>query len=1380
MQYIQDPSMIEELESSAVSQAPSGAAPVSEYSGYGVYNADDGSVMDTMKSKWAAIEDSILAEAANPELSNYARKRLTSSIDQYKQDSSKLGVAGNLAASAPSIAATIGAGIVNPWAGGAVAMGIGTAEASLAQGMEGGFENLDMNKALGAGVASGLVDVAMGGMGNVARAALPAAKPLARVGINATEDVTSNVAAQAFENLAAGKDWDQDLAEAAVMGAGVGAGLRGSLAGLNKVRGTLMNKGGEQAIKDVEGFKKDGFTPNQTFADEAFGYQNQYADAQQNLLNARTPDEIATSVDAMVNMSAKGGGAAADVLAMKMAKEHNLELLDSSFDIDSQRGLSRDSELYNLGESMGLSKKEMQKAGEASEYARESRFGMRKAKESGLVKEADREKFQADYKRVSGIMEGSYTNNVGIVDELIGIAKHDPNITSTERTKLAELRSDLSALRRDMESYTGNKKTDVSSDIQISAKRALRNAAELGVMDKLTGVDGKPGSWDPVTGIMAIDSMERMGRSRMPSVHQGAPNKFKNKFLGSGTSGNMIDAGLVMTGNIPAAIARRTGAVIADEIGAKVSQGRLKKAKRVGTDRLVGVQRAMEARRDAALKAGDMQGAAEAAKADLEASGIATKSVLDESPVIAPEAVQAPVSAPVDRSAPLQPRTPKAPEKAIEEPVAPVVEPEPITVPEPEKTKPVPARKPTRKEKKAAKAEEAKAKAKPEMAKKPAKPKVEEPEPAKVEEPEVVATPEPEVVVEAPRSDSKRMAAKPKQPIKEEPAKAPEAIEAPSEAPAKSSSVDMVRAPLKKQQAEYEDLTVGQRQDMLKTDPAKYNDLKRAKEDIQLVDRMVDNLSSQHKMSKDAVADYINEMGGLKAIREDMSKKGETGKEQQAVSKRIRELETLKQKEAKAKVEELREKVKNTAVKEEAPKVDTAKEIADTHIAVREELDSLGYSKDTVDEALKKAGATDTTKMADPKIIKNWAKTIEKEKVAKAKADMEGAESKAKAVVIKPTIKTSKAEIDSYVKGIDAKDVPDVRDMIEAATKHRQSALTEAQMVALKNKIDRAVSQELDAYQSALSKPKSLTPTELNKAQARSDALKNAQKQLRDNEAKLATEKKAREVESKEAAKELEKTTREYEKLFKDADARLDKIEAQAKAGEKLEAQQKEMTEALMALGAPEATAQKILHSMFISRTEPLKDAEFSKMRAKAVQDLEKSVEAKVTEAKAEVKTEVAKLSDSQLEAAAKDAVEVSREVKDFSAPEVRAVNEAIADELKARGRKDEAAYMDAFNDIVVKAEENKKLFPNAKELWISADDKQRIQALMGRSGSAYMGNLGKQLSSRFYGDAEAGKKFMKLSDDEIKARVEAGKIDSDIVVAPKKSWKEISRKTRA
>lgn len=1351
MQYIQDPSMIEQLESSAVTRAPSGAQPASEYSGYGLYNADDGSIMDTMKSKWAAIEDSILAEAANPDLSNYARKRLTSSLEQYKQDSSKLGMAGNLAASAPGIAATIGAGIVNPWAGGAVAASIGTAEASLAQAQEGGMENLNLGSALGAGLASGAVDAAMGGFGNLARAALPAAKPLARIGMNATEDVTSNVAAQAFENLAAGKEWDRDLGEAAVMGAGVGAGLRGSLAGLNKVRGTMVNKGGEQAIKDIEGFKREnGFTPNQTFADEAFGYQNQYADVQESLLNARTPEEIATSVDAMVNMSAQGGGAAADVLAMKMAKEHNLELLDSSFDIDSQRGLSRDSELYNLGEAMGLSKKEMMKAGEASEYARESRFGMKKAKEGGLVKEADREKFQADYKRVSGIMEGSYSNNVGIVDELLGIAKHDPNITSTERTKLAELRSDLSALRRDMESYTGNKKTDVSSDIQISAKRALKNAAELGVLDKLQGIDGKAGSFDPVTGIMAIDSLERMGRARMPSVHQGAPNKFKNKFLGSGPAGNAIDAALVFSGNVPAAIARRAGAVVADEIGAKRSQGRLKKAKQVGTDRLVGVQRAMDARRDAALKAGDMKGAADAAKADLEASDISMKSVLDEQPsvvdqVLNPEPVQAPVSAPVDRSAPLQPRTPRMREEAVQEPVAPVVEPEPVVeVPAP-KTEPVPARKPTRKEKKAAKMEEAKAKAKPEMAKQPAKPKVEEPvEPVKVEEPEVVTVPEPEVEApKAPKSDSKDMAAKPKQPIKEEPEVSPEASEAPSEAP-KASSVDLVRAPLKKQQAEFEDLTVKQKQDMLKADPAKYNDLKRAKEDIQLVDRMVDNLSSQHKMSKESVADYINEMGGLKAIREDMAKKGETGKEQQSVSKRIRELETLKQKEAKAKVEELREKVKKTVVKDEAPEVDTAKEIADTHIAVREELDSLGYSKETVDEALKKAGATDTTKKADPKIIKNWARTIEKEKVSTAKAEADVAASKAK-------------------------------EAVQTAKAHAKRPMPEVERKAL----ERDINEQITAYEGII-KSKNSTSAEKTKAHGQLDKLNKSLKDISDKQTALNAAAKEAEVKAKEATAEMEKTRRDYEKLFKDADARLDKIEAQAKAEKKLEAQQKEMTEALVALGAPESTAQKILHGMFISRTEPLKDAEFSKMRAKAVAELEKGTEAKVKEAKAEVKTEVAKMSDSELEAAAKDAVEVSREVKDFSAPEVRAVNEAIADELKARGNTDAANYMDAFNDIVVKAEENKKAFPNDRVLWISADDKQRIQSLMGKGGSSYMGNLGKQLSSRFYGDAEAGKKFMKLSDAEIKARIEGGKIDSDIVVAPRKSWKEISRKTRA
>ncbi|MGL5012863.1 MAG: hypothetical protein ACRC6V_01045, partial [Bacteroidales bacterium] len=288
----------------------------------------------------------------------------------------------------------------------------------------------------------------------------------------------------------------------------------------------------------------------------------------------------------------------------------------------------------------------------------------------------------------------------------------------------------------------------------------------------------------------------------------------------------------------------------------------------------------------------------------------------------------------------------------------------------------------------------------------------------------------------------------------------------------------------------------------------------------------------------------------------------------------------------------------------------------------------------------------------------------------------------------------------------------------------------------------------------------------------------NAQKQLRDNEAKLEAKKKTETAAAKEAAAKLEKTTREYEKLFKDADVRLDKIEAQAKAEQKLEEQHKAMSEKLVSLGVPKETAQKILDKAFMSKSQPFSDAGLRGLEVKAMEEFQRKSKVQITEAKEEVKTEVAKMSDTELQAAAKDATEVSREVKDFSAPEVRAVNEAIADELKARGRKDEAAYMDAFNDIVVKAEEMKKAYPNAKELWISADDKQLLQSLMGNNNTAYMGNLGKQLSSRFYGDAEVGKKFMRLSDDEIKARIEGGKIDSDIVVAPKKSWKDISRKT--
>ncbi len=103
---------------------------------------------------------------------------------------------------------------------------------------------------------------------------------------------------------------------------------------------------------------------------------------------------------------------------------------------------------------------------------------------------------------------------------------------------------------------------------------------------------------------------------------------------------------------------------------------------------------------------------------------------------------------------------------------------------------------------------------------------------------------------------------------------------------------------------------------------------------------------------------------------------------------------------------------------------------------------------------------------------------------------------------------------------------------------------------------------------------------------------------------------------------------------------------------------------------------------------------------------------------------------------------------------------------------------MRAFTMILDKAERRKKAYPGNKEYWISSDDKQKLQSLMNqKQGSSYLGNLQVQLASRFFGDEQLRRKYIRLSEDEIQSRIDSGIIDSDIVAKPKKNWKQIARK---
>lgn len=1516
--YVNDPQLLEQLNNpSSVGVAPQGASSASGYDEDAwVYKTEDASIFDTAVKKLQTANEAFWSTQVSEENSNFANAMARSKAVEYKEARDKLGMVGQIAAEAPGIAATIGAGLINPVAGGAVAAGYYTADNLANQVVEG--QEADFDKALRYGIAGGALDAATGGVAGRIRAGMQAGKaaaPLAGKGflpptlgqraahaagqaapgvaVNLGEDIISSVGGTALSNVATGKNWDEGLGEAALLGAGAGTAIRGSLAGLNKVRQTMPNKGGQAALDNIDGMKMDNdINPSDTFTGEVYGYHNQYTDLVNEANVAKSPEARKEAIDAAINMAYNNGGRAADALALKIARENKLELMDHSFDNTFTSGMGAGGDSYHIGRELGIEDSAMRRSGEVADVARASRFNRGKAVKEGLTKEADQAKFQQAFEEVDRKMRKPFNDNITYVERLIEESKHNPNIGEDRVAALRRMRTDLRSLRSDMNSYVGVEKQDVSEALKLHSQRIMENASNLGILDDLKGLDGQ---FNPLVDIMAIDRMERMSRSRMPGVHNANPDKYKNKWLGE-QGGNVFDAAMLATGNFLPVIARNIG----KDLSALKSQSDLRSFKERTSQRLAGVQSALDARKRAAMEAGDSGAAAEAAAAQLQLDGLPAKSVdieealapLDQTPMspveqevaktapliprqprqpvvqepvpeVVPEVIPEPVMA--ERSAPLSARMP---EQVQPQPVAPEIVPEPVQAPtpgsdsaglvnaprkpiseevitepeaspvemtpqeakariaaqlqeqiqagtaprgkqvEPEKvdqtaveevapdvekldtktskrSAPVSAKTPKKPAPKAEPTPEPEApKPKPDMAKTPKQKEVE----TKVEEPEVTPSPEvEEPTVEAPRTSSKDLAGKPKQPAKDEPEIAPEAAQEPTVEvtpeveEARTPSSELVRKPLQQMREEFDSMDRVERRDMLKTNPEKYYDMERAKADLKEANTIMEKLSSTFKTSEDTIGQVIEELGGMKGIRQKMRDEEIGGTAHDYVHRRVREFEDLKAKEAGKKLEELRAQAKEAT---KAPEVDPAalvEEIANKHINLKEELSSLGFNKAEIDEAYKSAGVKDSTMDFDPKIVRNWAKTAKKQKLEDARKAKDTAAEVAAKVVKKPTIKDSTRELNQYLKSVDGKEVPGVMEAVTSALKHRKSPLTEAQMVAVKNKVDSLIEAQRAELEAALKpqrdKTKALSPVEENKIKAKLSTLKSAQEQIAKN--KAALEKSKAELEAKEvkAAEEAAAKQAEFDRIQKEVEEQQAKLDEATRRTEKLYKQKNDIKGDLMAAGHKESDIEALMRNEFVSRKEPLTSSQIGSLGTRLANKLDKLKEAKAEVAKNSVRQEVAKMDNGSLEAAAKDVLDLKDSVKNYSDPEIKGVADAIAEELKARGQGDEAAYMQAFSLILSRAEQRKAMHPDNKEFWILGSEKQTLQKLMNKKeGGSWMGNLQKQLSLRFFGDSEVGNKYMRLSQDEVDARI-ANQIDEDIVVKPKKSWKKLARK---
>jgi len=415
----------------------------------------------------------------------------------------------------------------------------------------------------------------------------------------------------------------------------------------------------------------------------------------------------------------------------------------------------------------------------------------------------------------------------------------------------------------------------------------------------------------------------------------------------------------------------------------------------------------------------------------------------------------------------------------------------------------------------------------------------------------------------------------------------------------------------------------------------------------------------------------------------------------------------------------------------------------------KQKLEAAGFDKETIKTA--------SEKYSDPVLMATHARALEKEKLADVKKKLETAKDESQKARDQVN---SKEHIREYLDGMKVSGDPELERLFSKVFKHRgDKPITDAQRITLLNKIDEYLDNQKTAYEGLVKKGGTDTPE--NKAKAATYA--SMQKTLQENIKKVDAERAEAKAELARTVKEREDLENMYDKMFVEGEKRAKKVEAV----KELDNQIQDLTEALKSMGAPDNYIQKYVHNAFIKHDTALSPKELNKIRAKAVNDLSNLEAKKTKELKSEVAPEIKKLDDSQLERAVTNHMLDIDETKSSTNPEYAAVSEALEDELVARGMKESAEEISAFQDMMTVAEERKRLLPGDenKDYWISAEDYANLQDKINKgSGSSYMGNLGVKLRLHLFDDRNA-EKHIRFTNKVINNKLEGKGIDDDIIV---------------
>lgn len=548
------------------------------------------------------------------EYTNYSARRATQNLKEAQDKEEGLGLTGQVASMAaqslPTAASFLLPGAL-PRTLAAGVIGAGQEFGDIM--MRGEEENLPVTRedAFKGAMGAGLVDATMGRF-------LPVgSSPARRVITEALTGAASGSQHQIASNLAVGSEWNKDIGVAA-LGGGVAGG---TLSGLNAGLQFKLNKGGEGAISNTRSAAEssNNVNPSDGLKTNYFEHANAAEGFREKMYSSKTKEEMDLAIDEKFGLDEQHGASSAFMRAQKLADDFEVPLTDAAYNWDIEN-ITRTSSLGNAGEAVGISKEAQLAALRKNDKASTTGVRSKKAQLAGETSESHKQEVKERGRKAFSSAQGVFKNNRGRIEDMYQGLMRSGDSDRATLTQYNDLVNDLKQLEVLMKEITEGKKEATGETAMLVSKRAYKNAADLGVLDQLKGIES---GFDPIVDIQAVDFLERSLVKEYPGYHQGSPDLAKERDKKWVTMSDLMIGGV----SPGALVAKKAAEVGTNTVSGLLRQRGMRKRKESSAQMRAGLRDTLSqelAKRPGrptvvdSLSNGDLAGAADSAKDDLE------------------------------------------------------------------------------------------------------------------------------------------------------------------------------------------------------------------------------------------------------------------------------------------------------------------------------------------------------------------------------------------------------------------------------------------------------------------------------------------------------------------------------------------------------------------------------------------------------------------------------------------------------------------------------------------------------------------------------------------------------------------------------------------